>query len=412
MGRTLASPGGVSGGHVTVSPKSESAGALDDPSLRAPEPTTDSESLATALYFVSEKSSEAPPTGNLVTIDMGGLTSDVSIWHRQRLIWRNSLKLAGRHIVIRYLYRNFELIRRIGQTDENLAGLVRLVETLPEEKRFNGIEMLLNNPGFSSAFVNNFALHGAEPVGRGLKVVAELALLGILHYVGRTMQHLNRHDITGDGISQAQVAVCLGGRTSMLYGRLFAGDGRRSQLASSLGVFKDAAPGLIAGAREVYSDRPKHEAAWGLLVPQIGAREFVVEDEHRVTDVILGEAMYADEKQLPADATTAELLRGGGAWKTGDLTELRAFLASVELHAHIGVELDAEAELRIQRTIEEHLADNRGELRRVADSGRMNDARLRRESTIIEPPFVIGLRELLAIIIEGGTNGIAVRTPD
>lgn len=397
---------------IAVSPKSESAAALDDPSLRAPEPTTDSESLATALYFVSEKSSEAPPTGNLVTIDMGGLTSDVSIWHRQRLIWRNSLKLAGRHIVIRYLYRNFELIRRIGQTDEKLAGLVRLVEMLPEDKRFNGIEMLLNNPDFSVAFVNNFALHGAEPVGRGLKVVAELALLGILHYVGRTMQHLNRHGIAGDGISQAQVAVCLGGRTSMLYGRLFAGDGRRSQLASSLGVFKDAAPGLIAGAREVYSDRPKHEAAWGLLVPQTGAREFAVDDEHRMTDVILGETMYADETQLPADATTAELLRSGGAWKTGNLTELRAFLASVEVHAHIGVELVPEAELRIQRTIEEHLADNRGELRRVADSGRMNDARLRRESTIIEPPFVIGLRELLAIIIEGDEGGIRVRTPD
>jgi hypothetical protein len=141
----------------------------------------------------------------------------------------------------------------------------------------------------------------------------------------------------------------------MLYGRLFAGDGRRSQLASSLGVFKDAAPDLIAGAREVYSDRPKHEAAWGLLVPQTGAREFAVDDEHRVTDVILGEAMYADEAQLPADATTAELLRRGGAWKTGDQTELRAFLASVEVHAHIGVELDPEAELRIQRTIEEHL---------------------------------------------------------
>lgn len=97
---------------------------------------------------------------------------------------------------------------------------------------------------------------------------------------------------------------------------------------------------MIAGAREVYSDRPKHEAAWGLLVPQTGAREFAVGDEHRVTDVILGEAMYADERQLPADATTAELLRSGGAWKAGDLTELRAFLASVELHAHIGVELD------------------------------------------------------------------------
>jgi len=42
----------------------------------------------------------------------------------------------------------------------------------------------------------------------------------------------------------------------------------------------------------------------------------------------------------------------------------------------------------------------------------MNDARLRRESTIIEPPFVIGLRELLAIIIEGDGGGAKIRTPD
>jgi len=165
-----------------------------------------------------------------------------------------------------------------------------------------------------------------------------------------------------------------------------------------------AAPLTLLAPRDeavVISDKPQVLAAKARKLQAIA-----------LTDVILGEAMYADERQLPADATTAELLRSGGAWKTGDLTELRAFLASVELHAHIGVELDAEAELRIQRTIEEHLADNRGELRRVADSGRMNDARLRRESTIIEPPFVIGLRELLAIIIEGDGGGAKIRTPD
>src|SRR5262249_911884 len=125
-------------------------GAGEEPPAQA-EVETASESLSAALYFISTNSSAAPATGHLVTIDMGGLTSDVSIWIGGRMIWRNSLKLAGRDIAISFFTQggNFEVLRDICADDGELRSMIDSIkrrQLTAEGKDRHAIEIVMNNP--------------------------------------------------------------------------------------------------------------------------------------------------------------------------------------------------------------------------------------------------------------------------
>ena len=77
-----------------------------------------SESLSSALYFASSKS--APFTETVVTIDIGGHTSDISIWQDRKLLWRNSMQIAGRHILINFLNENPKFIDVLAKNNTKL----------------------------------------------------------------------------------------------------------------------------------------------------------------------------------------------------------------------------------------------------------------------------------------------------
>ena len=84
-----------------------------------------SESLSTALYFIAEQ--RAYMVQNAITIDIGGHTSDISIWQSRNLVWRNSLEVAGRHIFIDYLKQNIGLLEQFAKSSPKLAeGLKQL----------------------------------------------------------------------------------------------------------------------------------------------------------------------------------------------------------------------------------------------------------------------------------------------
>lgn len=360
---------------------------------------TASESLSTALYFISDKSSEAPPTGDLVTIDMGGLTSDVSIWHAGRLIWRNSLKLAGRPIITDYLNNNPNIVRSIAQGDSQLTTLVdRVFGTAPERRR-HAIEMLMNSLAFREAFARNINLVEGQTPERSLSLIPQLALLGILYYIGKTIEYCAAHSDSYKDIKDAYFSVCLGGRASMVYRSLFGNGARRAYLESTFDVFKDAAPGLIAGSKAVFSDRPKHEVAYGLLVERRGAQELATEG-YRVAKTILGEAVRVGDKQLPFDATNGDLTIAP-EWQGVNLDQLKAFLESVNRHSDIRVELTADTERRILAIVNGQLKDDLARLREIAPNGHENDDRYQTETTEIEPPFIVAVRALIELATHG-----------
>ena len=150
----------------------------------------ETESISSALYFA--KGQEIPFTENVVTIDIGGGTSDLSIWQDTKLLWRNSFKLAGKDVLINYLTNNISLIKEISGNDDLLLESYETLQSIKNDKSklANGIELLVNSPRFGEAFKNRFDIFTGKKEGKELKDLTELTLSGILYYVSQVVNHL------------------------------------------------------------------------------------------------------------------------------------------------------------------------------------------------------------------------------
>ena len=137
------------------------------------------ESISSALYFA--KGQEIPFTENVVTIDIGGGTSDLSIWQDTKLLWRNSFKLAGKDVLINYLTNNLTLIKEISGNDDLLLESYQTLQSIRtnKSKLANGIELLVNSSQFGEAFKKKFDIFSGKEKGKELKDLTELALSGI-----------------------------------------------------------------------------------------------------------------------------------------------------------------------------------------------------------------------------------------
>ena len=92
-----------------------------------PEPTFQTESVATAQYFIHRLAT--PATEGLITFDIGGQTTDVAVvqsrsLEAERLVWRGSFQLAGRHLLIEHLRENRPLLEQLAAQQRDLADLL------------------------------------------------------------------------------------------------------------------------------------------------------------------------------------------------------------------------------------------------------------------------------------------------
>jgi hypothetical protein len=94
-----------------------------------PEPTFETESVATAQYFIHRLST--PSTEGLVTFDIGGHTTDVAVVQSQslsaeHLAWRGSFQLAGQHLLINHLRQNRGILDQLAAQQPQLADLLSI----------------------------------------------------------------------------------------------------------------------------------------------------------------------------------------------------------------------------------------------------------------------------------------------
>ena len=89
-------------------------------------------------------------------------------------------------------------------------------------------------------------------------------------------------------------------------------------------------------------------------------------------------------------------------WKGANLNELKVYLQNLQTHSKtiMAVQLTADAERQILHGLDGQLADDWHKLQALSIGGKFNDA-LVNETTAIEPPFIVALRELIALVIAG-----------
>lgn len=300
------------------------------------------ESEAAALYFRGQEL--AAFSGTTVTIDIGGGTSDISIWDGVEQVWRHSLELAGRRILLSYLRRRMQFfealcqdagkggaLSSIGKTT-GAADVQNLLKT-PLKAGANKdasdpivkmLEVVINSPEFREQFPRRLADLSGETDGATLKWLATLALAGMVYFVGRQMAAM-KDRVT---ISTAQgVTFCLSGRGSTLYSNLFS-DKRELKQRLAFVFYKAAGCADTVPVEIVFSQDPKHEAAFGLVSDweQKGDRPtLTLMGPKRLDSPIVGESIITNKGVLPATALATETT-GMTSLKVEELRELEAFL--------------------------------------------------------------------------------------
>jgi hypothetical protein len=355
----------------------------------SPDIAFQTESIATARYFIHRHA--APATEGMITLDIGGQTTDVAILQSRdqgpaRLAWRGSFELAGRHLLIDHLTAQPALLRTLARTRDGLARLVKaLDDSAPaaagEAARTLRTELVVNSPEFAEALQNVFPTLTDIAEADRLRDVALTGLAGLFDYTGRAVAHLVATDRITPRMNTA-VAVCIGGRASLLFRALLQ---HHPELEAKVLEFLTRAAGDgVPMARLIFSAAPKEEVAFGL-----------VQDDGSLTGQVPAEPLLGEAMVAKGASATAETLVGAldpaRQWRIDQPREFLRFLGQLP---ELGVRAKAEPRLLAQLVGEANAELDRA-MRGAQQAGATQDAAARADASAVEPPFVILLRRFV-----------------
>jgi hypothetical protein len=356
------------------------------------------ESISSALYFA--KGQEVPLVNNVVTIDIGGGTSDLSIWQDRNLLWRNSFRLAGKDVLINHLTNNLTLIKDISGNDDLLLESYETLQKIRTNKTklANGIELLVNSPQFGEAFKNRFNIINGKEKGKELADLTELALSGILYYVSQVINHLLESGEFKTSADQSKaLRICLGGKASTLYKIVFEDSEDQEGLSK---MIEKMTGGIFTSIGIVFTEAPKHEVSYGLLVDQEGATDLNIKERSHETvlgeDVMVGKNKIGIVSQLDPETK----------WRVKDITQLKTFLKYLKAYSKIPVTLTKKFEGDVEGKINSELTNGQARALKLKQSqqsveGDDSLAEILRTSSIVEPVFIQGLKQVINEVTSG-----------
>jgi hypothetical protein len=267
------------------------------PVVREPQQMT--ESFATARYFTSRE--DAAPQVGTVFLDIGGGTSDISIWQGNEPRYQVSIRFAGRDIFLAPLFqKRKELVPNFAMTD-NFPGETanRLIAAKSESEFSAQAEAMLRDFGRNLP-QNLQTLDRLELLASPVR----LGLAGLFYYLGIVLRALEKNGQYQSGLN----GIFVGGNGSQLLH--WADDGEYKTNGGFARVLKAC---LAAGAQWTgntaanfqirLSRKPKEEAATGLVVPSALNQD----TEEHWDDVIAGETFTSGGTQkLETDTFTRD----------------------------------------------------------------------------------------------------------
>ncbi|MGH8624405.1 MAG: hypothetical protein ACREYC_03690, partial [Gammaproteobacteria bacterium] len=358
------------------------AGAATEQPAWTP-PRIRQESEAAALYFM--KRQQVDFSSKVITIDVGGKTSDICLWNARRLRWRSSLRLGGRDTLIPYLAKHAGLLNLFPFARHELEKIRAVLQRLQGEphKFQQALEILVNSGMFRKAFNDNLRYLRDEPEVRGLLLLAEFNLAGLLYYLAKVCAYLEQAGQPSR--TNDKLKVCLGGRGSLMFSHSVAAN----SVASFARLFYRASGLNWCIDAFNFSDAPKHEVAFGLLIDPAGAGD--LDGSAPALDPILGEDLTVGGETVCAEEVFREehLTRD---WKFDKLPQFERFVKVYERAFGRTVPLQRYQPKLISRVYNE-LQEMRHLLTKDSGAQPIDAA---------QPVFVLVLREFINLMNENG----------
>ncbi len=363
-----------------------------------------SEGMSAAKYMLAGSSGAKliPGTINMV-LDIGGGTTDVTIWSDDVLLWRGSFRLAGQAFFTQTIVRNPDILRTIGLT--SWANLLDPPESAIYESHMEGIssedvphlaELLFSGPALGKALDENWALKLNLKAGETLRVASLLFLGGIAYYLGIIARRLVIDGvITEDQLADPTFALC--GRGAGLFARIHGSlpPNGRSDTTGALRMFSHAADvAAMPTPRLFIEPESKLEVVRGMVTDYQNIDALLdARREPRSSYLPTGLDLTFASGQALSSLETADGPIDGGKVASVALDPIDAFLRM------FAEELEIEIDLRPADSEGAH-ALIRNEVRARIDRTRNEQGR----TVIEEPPFVTALRLLVGEIAIGPSD--------
>jgi len=349
-----------------------------------------SEGLAAARYILSGREGSKFTQGSINAIlDIGGSTTDITLWANDRLIWKNSFRLAGRAFFTETIVHNPDLLREVEL--EDWADLIDPdhLERVPQENVADVGELLFSRPALEEAFDKHWNKRINLKAGEALRSTSLVFLSGIAHYLG-----LVAHKLVEDGIVSnedlARPAFALCGRGAGIFRRMHE-DGpadAESPVTNALKTFSEAARTSKATRPQLFISRqPKLEVAAGMMVnfDAIDARVGNGNPISTFAPAALSVEFSDGSRISPEEAVDAVQATGGT--RGSDLASIIDFLETFEKLTGVAVNLKkgvGQGAFNEISTI----------VRQKVDAQRDEAGRL----LLSEPPFITALSGLVSIM--------------
>jgi len=232
-------------------------------------PIAKTESVASGQFFADNPNikTEASFGDKGACLDIGGGTTDISVWHDNTLRWQSSIRFAGRNMLMRIFYRNPAFLKNF-EKDQELASLFDLAKAQEEIKFYAQLDVLLKERG--KKWLEHLHLNAGEPAMIGLIQLIALSLSGLTFYVGQVLGALNSDPDPERKFPAELPNVFVGGNGARMFDWLTGGE--KYTIKSPIGgLFKTM---LLAGSgfntkqsnfQICTSPEPKSEAAYGLV---------------------------------------------------------------------------------------------------------------------------------------------------
>ncbi len=343
-----------------------------------------SESLALAHYFDAEAGKDLLYT---TCIDMGGGSSDISIWLRRKLIHQCSVLLAGNLLFSQFMKQKPQFVQQQFETDiSSLAG-----EKSKDDPFYTKLNSVLSGKG-EKWLREKRALLDDDPDLQYVLTRTAIGISGLYYYVGTILQALN---IDGRYDRQQNTPVYIGGNGSRIFqwlasGGLFDGncDAHRlfSRMLSRGSAFADTKE------ETVLSSQPKSEVACGLVLDQNATRLIGLDDEDE--DPFAGEDCYVNGEFVPW-TSRLKLPEKVQNFQVPELSNLSSFLDDFH-QALIDLKIKGIKplpEYKDRNKWEEIWKKTKKQLEAQLLNFQGSSDELRRE-----PPFILALKSLLEVI--------------
>ena len=331
------------------------------------------ESFVTARFFAGMFGRFADGS---VCIDIGGETSDISIWQDNTLCWQTSIRFAGRHIFLDLLKHKPNFLRDVGVTEAGIPALRNPNDFYSQADTL--IDASINNS--PTDLKSKFGVYGGKIKSTPFVPLIGLGISGLFYYVGLILNYLSRET----KFRKTMPNIYIGGNGSRILHWLANGEFKPD--SNSCGHLKDIL--LTASGFDTESlfdleitPKPKHEAAAGLV--DEGA--ILKSTEHQF-DFLAGEVFRENGKDHEwTELLTAERL--GKGLRSGDkLMETEIFIEA--FNDGLGKSLDRR--INFNRELKNKLTSD-------LNDKLVNLAKKLDKDRIVEPMFILLLKKLIRL---------------